>query len=101
AGDANLDGKLNIDDYVRIDTGIAAHTTGWSNGDFNYDGKINIDDYVILDGNIGTQGPPLTGAAVLGVVAETVPVARSSSPAWSDLAWGEAEKRERMTDLVV
>jgi hypothetical protein len=55
-GDATLDGKINIDDYVRIDNGISAGLTGWSNGDFNYDGKINIDDYTtIIDANIGTQ----------------------------------------------
>src|SRR5207245_1366806 len=55
-GDANLDGKINIDDYVRIDQGIAAGLTGWSNGDFNYDGKINIDDYTtVIDSNIGNQ----------------------------------------------
>jgi hypothetical protein len=54
-GDANLDGKINIDDYIKIGTGRAAGLSGWSNGDFNYDGKINIDDYVIIDGNIGNQ----------------------------------------------
>lgn len=30
-GDANLDGKSNIDDYVRIDQGIAADLSGWAN----------------------------------------------------------------------
>jgi hypothetical protein len=56
AGDANLDGKLNIDDYTHIDQGIAAAKTGWFNGDFNLDGKINIDDYVLIDGAIANQG---------------------------------------------
>src|SRR6185295_270903 len=28
-GDANLDGKINVDDYIRIDTGIAGGLTGW------------------------------------------------------------------------
>jgi hypothetical protein len=59
-GDANLDGKLDIDDYVCIDQGIAAGKNGWANGDFNYDGKINIDDYLIIDSNLGIQGPPLS-----------------------------------------
>ena len=55
-GDATLDGKLNIDDYVRIDSGLAGGLTGWSNGDFNYDGKVNIDDYTtVIDANIGNQ----------------------------------------------
>src|SRR4029077_14141917 len=55
-GDATLDGKINIDDYVKIDTGIAGGLTGWSKGDFNYDGKVNIDDYItVIDANIGNQ----------------------------------------------
>jgi hypothetical protein len=62
-GDANLDGKLNVDDYIRIDSGVASNLTGWANGDFNYDGKINIDDYTtVIDANIGTQGAPFPEA---------------------------------------
>lgn len=65
-GDATLDGKINIDDYGRIDANVAASGSvfGWFNGDFNYDGKINIDDYGIIDGNIGRQGAAfVTGGA--------------------------------------
>jgi hypothetical protein len=55
-GDATLDGKINIDDYVKIDSGIAGSYTGWVNGDFNYDGKVTIDDYItVIDANIGNQ----------------------------------------------
>jgi hypothetical protein len=62
-GDATLDGKINIDDYVRIDSGIAGGLTGWSNGDFNYDGKVSIDDYTqFIDPNIANQGPSLAPA---------------------------------------
>jgi hypothetical protein len=57
SGDATVDGKLNIDDYERIDSGIVGGATGWSNGDFNYDGKINIDDYTLIDGAIAIQSP--------------------------------------------
>jgi autotransporter-associated beta strand protein len=65
-GDANLDGKLNVDDYIRIDSGIAAGLSGWSNGDFNYDGKVNIDDYTtVIDANIGTQSGILPTAGGL------------------------------------
>jgi GH25 family lysozyme M1 (1,4-beta-N-acetylmuramidase) len=61
AGDANLDGKVNIDDYGRIDANVgqSGSTFGWYNGDFNLDGKINIDDYGLIDSVIGAQGPPL------------------------------------------
>ena len=57
-GDANLDGKINVDDYGRIDFNVNLGTAGWFNGDFNYDGKINVDDYGIIDFNIGIQGAP-------------------------------------------
>jgi hypothetical protein len=61
AGDANLDGKVNIDDYGRIDANVGQSGTvfGWYNGDFNFDGKINIDDYGLIDSVIGSQGPVL------------------------------------------
>jgi autotransporter-associated beta strand protein len=66
-GDANLDGKINIDDYGHIDTSIGIGLKGWYNGDFNYDGIINIDDYGIIDVNIGIQGAAFpTGAGVDG-----------------------------------
>ena len=57
AGDATLDGKINIDDYGRIDGNVAQSglVFGWFFGDFNLDGKINIDDYGIIDGNINQQ----------------------------------------------
>jgi hypothetical protein len=65
-GDANLDGKINILDYVRIDQGLAAGLSGWSNGDFNYDGVINILDYAqIIDSNIANQsGTFFTGGGM-------------------------------------
>jgi hypothetical protein len=60
-GDANLDGKVNIDDYGRIDANVgqSGSVFGWYAGDFNLDGKINIDDYGLIDSIIGAQGPVL------------------------------------------
>lgn len=57
AGDATLDGAINIDDYGRIDAHVARSGSvwGWFNGDFNYDGLINIDDYGIIDSNLSGQ----------------------------------------------
>jgi hypothetical protein len=57
AGDATLDGNINIDDYGQIDGNVSQSGSvwGWFNGDFNYDGKINIDDYGIIDQNIGSS----------------------------------------------
>ncbi|MEO6436675.1 MAG: Ig-like domain-containing protein, partial [Tepidisphaeraceae bacterium] len=64
-GDANLDGKINIDDYGQIDFNVAASGSvfGWFNGDFNMDGKINIDDYGIIDFNVAAQTGTIEGAA--------------------------------------
>ena len=71
-GDANLDGKINVDDYGRIDFNVPIGTNGWFNGDFNYDGKINVDDYGIIDFNVGIQGAPF---AVTSEIAATPRVA--------------------------
>ncbi|MEO6435421.1 MAG: hypothetical protein ABIP55_06620 [Tepidisphaeraceae bacterium] len=71
-GDANLDGKINIDDYGQIDfnVGSSGSVFGWYNGDFNYDGKINIDDYGIIDFNVTAQtGTFPTAGGIEGVAA--------------------------------
>jgi autotransporter-associated beta strand protein len=68
-GDANLDGKINVDDYGRIDSNIGLGTAGWYNGDFNYDGKVNVDDYGVIDSNIGIQGVPFATAGGAGAAA--------------------------------
>ena len=72
-GDANLDGKINVDDYGHIDFNIALGTSGWFNGDFNYDGKVNVDDYGIIDFNVGIQGAPFPTASLPAVVAVPEP----------------------------
>ena len=81
AGDANLDGKINVDDYGRIDLNIPLGTGGWFNGDFNYDGKINVDDYGIIDFNVGIQGSPFPTATAAGKDLAAVPEPLSSAGA--------------------
>ena len=76
-GDANLDGKINIDDYGQIDFNVGSSRVsvfGWFNGDFNYDGKINIDDYGIIDFNVTAQNSIFpTGGGIEGVAAVPEP----------------------------
>jgi autotransporter-associated beta strand protein len=73
-GDANLDGKITVDDYGRIDFNVGLGTAGWYNGDFNYDGKITVDDYGVIDFNVGIQGAPFpTSAGVAGLSVVSVP----------------------------
>jgi len=60
AGDGNLDGVINADDYATIDFyNNDPFATGYWNGDFNYDGEINADDYALIDFNNNAQGAPL------------------------------------------
>jgi Glycosyl hydrolase family 53 len=51
-GDANLDGKVNGDDFTLMATNFNdAITNGWDQGDFNYDGAVNGGDFVLLADN--------------------------------------------------
>ncbi|HZZ43509.1 MAG TPA: dockerin type I domain-containing protein [Tepidisphaeraceae bacterium] len=65
-GDANLDGKINADDFAMIDRGFAKHmaagTAYWSDGDFNYDGVVNSADYMIIDRDFALQSGALSPA---------------------------------------
>ena len=69
AGDANLSGSIDGDDYARIDTGFIDQLTDYDNGDFNYDGVINADDYFIIDRNYSLQGTPFSAGSALSSVA--------------------------------
>ena len=61
-GDANIDGRVTFDDYVKIDTGFNTGLTGWVNGDFNYSGAVNFDDYVLIDVAFNSQNGTLQRA---------------------------------------
>jgi hypothetical protein len=54
-GDADFNGRVNFDDFVRTDNGFNNHATGWKNGDFDGNGTINFDDYVLIDLAFNTQ----------------------------------------------
>lgn len=57
SGDANLDGKVDADDYFRINRGQAKQASGYVNGDFNYDQVIDLADYSLIDRSfLGTKG---------------------------------------------
>lgn len=56
SGDANMDGKVNIQD-LSVLGGSYGTTTGatWAMGDSNYDGAVNIQDLSVLGGNYGAD----------------------------------------------
>jgi photosystem II stability/assembly factor-like uncharacterized protein len=58
-GDADFNGRVNFDDYVRADTGFNNHRSGWTNGDFDGNGAVNFDDYVLIDLAFNTQSGTL------------------------------------------
>src|SRR4029079_9972486 len=69
-GDADFNGKVNFDDYVRTDNGFNNHLGGWLNGDFDGNATVNFDDYVLIDlafnTQAGTVGRPAGRAALPG-----------------------------------
>jgi hypothetical protein len=62
-GDADLNGRVNIDDYLRIDRGIANGLSGYANGDFDYNGVITADDFMLIDRAFLAQGATLSADA--------------------------------------
>ena len=64
-GDANMDGKVDADDYFQIDSNYnksgptpgSGTAFGFNKGDFNYDGHINGDDYFLIDSAYANQRP--------------------------------------------
>lgn len=65
AGDANLDGVVDLDDYRLMDAGYLAGFDGvtkvatWTTGNFNYDGIVDYKDYALADAALLNQGSPL------------------------------------------
>jgi hypothetical protein len=78
-GDANLDGRITVDDYGRIDFNVGLGTSGWYNGDFNYDGKVTVDDYGIIDFNVGIQGAQFPSGAGASSLASSLSADASAS----------------------
>jgi len=65
AGDANLDGRVNFNDYSILQNNYDSSGADWSQGDFNHDGIVNFNDYSRLQNNydqVLKTAPPLTWA---------------------------------------
>jgi hypothetical protein len=59
-GDANLDGRVNADDFALIDRGFATGGQVWWLGDFNYDHAVTSADYLLIDRVFAQQGGTLS-----------------------------------------
>ena len=54
AGDANLDGNVQFDDFLAIASGFGTDG-GWSEGDFDGNGEIQFPDFLLLAENFGFE----------------------------------------------
>jgi hypothetical protein len=79
-GDTDFNGRVNFDDYVRVDNGFNNHLSGWMNGDFDFNGSVNFDDYVLIDFAFNNQSGTLNRALSL-VGGQPDGFAGSSDPA--------------------
>jgi hypothetical protein len=67
AGDADLSGAINADDYFQIDKNVGSDSPTFFKGDFNYDGQINGDDYYVIDSNFVQQNTVFSAPLAEGV----------------------------------
>jgi autotransporter-associated beta strand protein len=96
AGDMNLSGAIDGDDYFRIDTGFLNHQTGYENGDVDFSGRINADDYFIIDRNYTRQSlPGSANAPILGGVSSVPEPGDSFLLAFSALGAGLRRRKRR------
>jgi hypothetical protein len=52
-GDCDLDGDVDLDDFVILKSNFGRDDAGWGDGDSDGDGDVDLDDFVILKGNFG------------------------------------------------
>ncbi len=96
AGDANLDGKIDADDYFQIDSHYnkaGNSDKSYINGDFNYDGQINGDDYFLIDAAFTGQGMPFSSEVGLSAA---IAVPEPASVAGLIIAAAVMTRRRRM-----
>ena len=52
-GDADLDGDVDLDDFVILKTNFGVEGTDWGQANFNADNTTDLDDFVILKSHFG------------------------------------------------
>ena len=60
-GDANGDGKVDVNDLTVVLTNFGQSGASWSQGDFNGDGKVDVNDLTILLTDFGQVAAPAAG----------------------------------------
>jgi plastocyanin len=57
-GDANLDGRVNLNDFNVLASNFGQSNRTWEQGDFNEDGNVNLNDFNLLAANFGKEIQP-------------------------------------------
>ena len=57
AGDANLDGRVNLADFTALANGFGDAADRYADGDFNFNGTVNLADFTTLANNFGASAP--------------------------------------------
>lgn len=47
-GDLNLDGLVDIEDFIRLRDGYGSSHPAWADGDLDFDGDVDFSDYLLL-----------------------------------------------------
>ena len=55
-GDANLDGRVDVNDLTVVLTNFGRSGATWATGDFVGDGKVDVNDLTIVLANFGRAG---------------------------------------------
>ncbi|NLF31555.1 MAG: hypothetical protein GX591_11800, partial [Planctomycetes bacterium] len=72
-GDINLDGAVDLDDFVILKQNFGAAGASWDQGDLTGEGDVDLDDFVILKQNFGTAAAPVNVLAEATAADTTAP----------------------------
>ena len=61
AGDANLDGVVNSEDFTLLSTNFSETGRSWDQGDFNYDNTVNSEDFTLFADNLNRSASQFAG----------------------------------------
>ena len=85
-GDANLDGRVDINDLTIVLSNYGNTAATWSQGDLNGDSKVDINDLTIVLSNYGQR----LGSSAAGMAAVPEPSALLSAAVAMMGIWGVA-----------
>lgn len=90
AGDANLDGFVNFDDFLLLSANFGRDFRDWQRGDFDCDERVDFPDFLILSENFGAE----TMASSMFSSTTAVPEPTSCLPTYvAAICWSLTRKR--------